>query len=190
MTDSHKLAALRLSGLNEQDRDWILSRLPVTDQEKILGLLNEADKFGIDNPDEYVEKIISTKGKSSTTKSNNKLLTQEESPRCKIINMANGSDVMKILDAVPCEIIAAMLSEREWKWEQDYLLSRGYEKMQQLQAMKIQKSKLGDRAKAVLIECIAAELDPNLGQSANFDQMLMAEKKPTKKGIFNRRGSK
>lgn len=190
MTDSHKLAALRLSGLCEQDREWILSRLPVTDQEKINDLITEFEQFGIDSAHEDLQKIIADKGnvtKSNGTKSIS-LGVSEESPRCKVINSADINDVINALTNVPDEIAATVLGERKWKWEQDFLLSKGSAGLERFQSLKGKKSKLGDRAKAVLIECLAAELDPASEEGNSFDEMLLAQKSDKKKGIFSRRG--
>ena len=185
MTDSHKLAALRLSGLSQKDREWILSRLPVTDQEKIADLIDEVGKFGIDSSDENLLKMISGNG----NKTNQKLATlNEESPRCTIINNAEVQDIINVLNNLPDEITATILSERSWKWEQDFMLSKGSKGFEQLKSLKKKESKLGDRAKAVLIECLAAELDPTTEQGDSFDDFLMAQNKQNKKGLFSRRG--
>ncbi|THB75551.1 MAG: hypothetical protein D6B28_00185 [Gammaproteobacteria bacterium] len=187
MTDSHKLAAMRLSGLSEQDREWVLSRLPVTDQEKIVTLIGEFEQFGIEGADDSLQAILNDNGNNSGTGLPGTKIN-EESPRCKIINSAEINDVIAAMRNVPDEIVATILAERNWKWEQDLLLSRGVNDLERIKKLKKRKSRLGDRAKAVLIECLAAELDPASPQGGNFDDHLHAQKQPKKKGIFSKRG--
>ncbi len=187
MSDMHKLAALRLNSLDDDDKNWILSRLPVTEQEKINKEIQVFGELDIESSEELVAEFIGKTGINSVINDQKKVKSlRTESPKYRRINNAKLTDIKALLEGIPEELVSAILSERSWQWEEEYLISCGSSRKNRLKTLKNSShQKLGSRAKAVLIECFSDELI-STDDSEDFDNYLESASSGNKKGVFSR----
>ncbi len=103
MNSGHERAAHRLSGLAEDDRDWLLARLPEVDRLRINELIERGDNGAqMDPPQES-----SSEGSASTPEST--------------VAAASAAEVARALRDEPDWLVALLLAKRRWPWDRDYL---------------------------------------------------------------------
>jgi len=103
MNSGYERAARRLSGIAEDDRDWLLARLPEADRLRINELIERDESGGqLNSPRES-----SSEGSASTPE-----LT---------VAAASAAEVARALRDEPDWLVALILAKRRWPWDADYL---------------------------------------------------------------------
>ncbi len=103
MTSGYERAARRLSGLAEDDRDWLLARLPDVDRLRISELIERGESSAqVDLPQE--------------SPSEDSASTPEAT-----VAAASAAEVAGALRDEPDWLAALILAKRRWPWDRDYL---------------------------------------------------------------------
>ena len=103
MNSGYERAARRLSGLAEDDRDWLLARLPEVDRLRINELIERGESSAqVDPPLE--------------SPSEDSALTPELT-----VAAASAAEVAGALRDEPDWLVALILAKRRWPWDRDYL---------------------------------------------------------------------
>lgn len=182
MPEKYKLAALRLNSLSEADRGWILSRLPVSEKERILEKISDLKSLGIEKHRNLIDEILENSGKRPASPKNrqDKVLNQFYER----INWASCALIQKLFEGVPEELIVEILHEREWSWAAEYLQGCSNARIKRFEEIKAAKtSKLGQRARAVLIQTLSDKISELDGNLSVFDSYM---KKESGKKLFSR----
>ena len=97
MNSGYEQAARRLSGLAEDDRDWLLARLPEVDRLRITELIERGESGPQVNP------------------------PRENSSDESAVAAASAAEVAGALGDEPDWLVALILAKRRWPWDRDYL---------------------------------------------------------------------
>jgi hypothetical protein len=103
MNSGYERAARRLSGLAEDDRDWLLARLPEVDRLGISELIERGDSGGQVNPPPESPLEDSASAPELT------------------VAAASAAEVARALRDEPDWLVALILAKRRWPWDTDYL---------------------------------------------------------------------
>ncbi|TMG74312.1 MAG: hypothetical protein E6H75_12170 [Betaproteobacteria bacterium] len=103
MNSGYEQAARRLSGLAEDDRDWLLARLPEVDRLRITELIERGESGPQVNP----PLESSSEDSASTPEST--------------VAAASAAEVAGALRDEPDWLVALILAKRRWPWDRDYL---------------------------------------------------------------------
>ena len=103
MNSGYERAARRLSGLAEDDRDWLLARLPEVDRLRINELIERGESSA------QVDPPLESSPEDST-------LTPELT-----VAAASAAEVAGALRDEPDWLVALILAKRRWPWDRDYL---------------------------------------------------------------------
>ena len=153
MSNGYRQAALRLHGMGESDRDWLLQRLDPAERTQLTALLAELRELGI-RPDHGSAQAL------HATAARERLLASvpERSAMATaldVLSVANGAEMMAVLAAEPEHVVSAILSAYTWPWRDDFLAACAVEKRQRLSRLLRQESTIKPRAAAALVAILA-----------------------------------
>ncbi len=103
MNSGYERAARRLSGLAEDDREWLLARLPEVDRLRIGELIEREESSAQVDP-------------SRKSPSEDSASTPEST-----VAAASAEEVARALRDEPDWLVALILAKRRWPWDRDYL---------------------------------------------------------------------
>jgi len=103
MNSGYERAARRLSGLAEDDRDWLLARLPEVDRLRINELIERGESSA------QVDPPLESSPEDSAS-----------APELTVA-AASAAEVARALRDEPDWLVALILAKRRWPWDTDYL---------------------------------------------------------------------
>lgn len=128
MSDALKRAALALSALGAEDREWILQNLDQSERDRLESVLTEVEGPGPHADGQPMAKpfedhMVQPPAPSAAPISNG---------RQRLIQ-ADALDVMRVLGDEPDWMVAAVCGMWQWRWLPDLLLMLGEDRAQRVQ---------------------------------------------------------
>lgn len=188
MTNGYKLAALRLKGISDEDRLWALAHFPDSERQLIEDYICELEGFDLDESSMLVQELMNESTLQNISQSR---ITQVEGDDelYRILNRANLADIKRLLQGLPLQLVASVLSERRWSWRNKYLQSLPGSRRQELEKLILDKpEQVGVKARMVLLETMAEELDGGKRRQNRFESLLQkqARKSSSRKRSWRR----
>jgi len=112
-----KQAALSIHGLSVKDQKWILKQLPKQHALSIRSMLRELKSLGIPGRHGWLPEIQIENEKEL----NEQLANEKQIEELKLVEKASISQLKKLLLAESNDFIAAVLSIRQWPWQEQML---------------------------------------------------------------------
>jgi hypothetical protein len=104
----HRRAALALHRLHEQDRQWLLGRLPEAERGEVIAMLAELDRMSLRAETADVEAVLAAKAEADAAPA-------EDDP-WRALDRADAGAVLQALREEPDQVIAVVCSLRKWRW--------------------------------------------------------------------------
>ena len=142
-------AALMLSSLREEDRDWMLAQVGERERERLGSLVSEARSFGALLDAQTLGQLIQPAAAAPVT------AAASETP----IDSAAADAVHEVLTREPDWLIAIVLRERPWQWREAFLRLLGTERRLRVQRARPRGAEVRPRVIKALISAIEARLD-------------------------------
>lgn len=114
MTTGHRLAALRLHGLGDHDREWILAALSDEDRNKVVRLLDELQDLGFSKE---VARMIEPASRPAAMPRQSALIAQ--------IDDAPPRLIASVLSDEQPATIAVLLGYHPWRWHRSVMRRLG-----------------------------------------------------------------
>lgn len=166
--------ALKLHSLHDEDQRWLLSQLPDDTRHEIEGLLAELTELGIPRlPLHELEKGVEAGLRPE-------LLEQEaeqSSEAAVIIDEAEVSQILKLAESEPAEVMGILLSLSQWRWQESFLDQLGEPYRQALTAVQAgSNGRVSGRLQKLMLEHFAAHISrmPVTELRADNDQEQVA----------------
>lgn len=137
-------AALCLHSLQDDDRAWLMQRLPVEKRDELSGLLDELKSLGIPGDQSWQQLGLNM----NTTELQAAPDDEYE------LDAFTAQAVWAVLSREPASVIAAVLACRHWSWRQE--VAGLYEKAQR-NTLKL-PAQLNDRVKQALVSALLSRL--------------------------------
>ena len=134
MTSAIRKAALCLHSLNNEDKDWLLSRLPEPSQNRIKYLLSELKEIGVPKNQDWLKDLGLSSYNQSTV--NNGACDRADNISLKL-NTANAKYIYTALEHEHDEVIAIILSYSNWHWKSKVL--KRFKKSRRMNIFALQK---------------------------------------------------
>ena len=116
--DIYKKASLVLYGLGASDRQWVLDNLPKAQSERLGALIAELTDIGVSPYDNALKDILQTSDLSDASRHDDSL---EYAEMVKRIDHFSVESIEDILSDEPAEMVAMVLSVKNWPWSAKYL---------------------------------------------------------------------
>lgn len=113
--DAYRQAAICLHGLEDHDRDWLLSRLPKEHSAVLTGLLSELKMLGIPRETSLSRDLLP----DSDAAANRGALKTDLAE----LEQASPEAVWSLLRNEPDSVLRALIMDRDWAWR-GYVLKR------------------------------------------------------------------
>jgi len=146
----HRRAAAALHGLQEEDRQWLLTELPDADRDILNRLLGELTELGFE-PGSTAS--ASTTAMLLAPQSNAADLSSAD-----IVRNTTARHMSALLEHEPSSLIAQVLGIETWPWEQAFLQMLSPLRRDRIAVMSEQMRHLGPARKACLLDGLAKRL--------------------------------
>jgi hypothetical protein len=147
--DGMRKAALTLAALRDEDRDWMLARLPREERRAMRRLVREVAALGITIDAQTLRELTEpAAGPPGGAASERRL------------HSARAAELHGLLESEPEALIAAVLRAGAWPWRRDLLESLGPERRRRVEAARDPALEVRPRALQAACDAIEARLGP------------------------------
>jgi flagellar motor switch protein FliG len=166
MTDGYRKAALKLHGMGEADRKWVLQRLQAHERTQISALMRELKELGIKACQLIAEDISAHDARQELLQVSGKGadFVQALDSVCG----ASAAELSALLSSEPDNMVTVILSAYPWPWRARLLADYGVEKRQRISRMLPQAPHTRARMRCELIKVLAARLKTLRSQRHSF----------------------
>lgn len=174
MSDGYRKAALKLHGMSDADRGWMLQRLPQDERARLNALLRELRDLGI-KPDQRVSDGVAAEEARQTFLS---AIPEhsEVASALDILCAANPGEISAVLSAEPENMVAAVLAVYPWTWRVRFLADCGAEKRQRLNRALMHSPQLKPRLRGELIKLLSDKVASLRNQGFLWTEIIPSER--------------
>lgn len=150
-------AALLLHAMGQADRDWVLGQLPASGRERLRDLLRELAELGIPRDATLLSQVVSAPAAVREPS-----LDVEALPAATpsgTIAAADPAHLAAVLRGEPVELVALLLSLREWAWRDAFLRQIGPVMARQVaERQAVARGRIGGAGEEALLAVLARRL--------------------------------
>jgi hypothetical protein len=171
MSEGYKKAALRIHGLIETDRQWVLDKLPERERNELNAFLAQLNEMKVPGGNSTFSDLIDrASGNYQDMAAAGRALSPS---KVDAVNTANSDSVISILTREPDWLIALVLLSSEWDWTESFIRSLDSDRRTRIYALiKEMSPRLQPKLQETIIELLA--------------QALAAEKPEIEDGVTSR----
>lgn len=169
MIEKLRKVALCLHGLDNKDRQWILKSLPKRFGPRIQTMLQELESLGIPKDREWTEVNIEKLLKEISEEKANKVVF----PQVYAIDKLDVSEIKVVLDSMPVNVVAGVLSVHTWSWKQPFLAKCPSSKRQYLnqEAQRI-RGKLPRKVINAVLNVVISKIPHEVLRTLSSEELL------------------
>lgn len=160
MSEGFKKAALRIHGLAETDRQWVLDKLPERERNQLITFLVQLSEMKVPGGNSNFSELIDRASDNyQETNTDDRALSPSKTDA---VNTADLAAIVTVLSREPDWLIALVLLSSEWDWTESFIRSLDSDRRTRIYA---------------LIKEMSPQLQPKLRETIIeiFAQSLMAE---------------